>query len=81
MESGNVESHKVAILPCGQVVEQWNGTPVEGTRGPGPLVFMEKRRGDPCVEIWTTGMARMTVDIDRLRQGLDALEAQSPHRP
>ena len=37
MESGNVESHKVAILPCGQVVEQWNGTPVEGTRGPGPL--------------------------------------------
>ncbi len=42
-------------------------------------VFMEKRRGDPCVEIWTTGMARMAVDIDRLRQGLDALEAQSPH--
>ena len=79
MAAANMESHKVAILPCGTVIEAMNGGSVDISRRPGPLLFLEKRLNDPCVDIWTAGGLKLSVDIDRLRNGLDSLETQCPH--
>ncbi len=79
MSAGNFESHKIAILPCGTSPEHINGGSDRVNSSPSHLLFLEKRVNDSCVDIWVTGGIKLSVEIDRLRKGLDSLETQAPH--